>query len=163
MSIEALAGPDEAGTEEPVAGVPGSVAGTDRAGDAVTGDSVPAGSPIGVRLLDGGIIEVVLPANHEIQGPEVRVAVEAVRALAQGRHAPVLLVLAGVVGVSVAARQVYAASIIEASAFALVAKNPVDRVIAHYLLRSRSEKIPADFFTSEADAVEWLGRYASDD
>jgi hypothetical protein len=139
MSVDALAGPEERTPEGPGAG--------------------PA---IGVRLLDGGIIEVVLPANQEIQGPEARIAGETVRALARGRRMPVLLVLAGVVGVSVEARRVYATSI-AASAFALVGRSPVDRVIAHYLLRSRTETIPADFFSSEADAVEWLGRYASDD
>jgi hypothetical protein len=32
----------------------------------------------------------------------------------------------------------------------------VDRVIAHYLLRSKIETVPAEFFTSESDAVEWL-------
>lgn len=139
MSVEALAGPDERSPDEPL-----------------------AGQAIGVRLLERGIIEVVLPANQEIQGPEARVAGETVRALAQGRRMPVLLVLAGVVGVSVEARQVYATSI-AASAFALVGDSPVDRVIAHYLLRSRSETIPADYFSSVADAVEWLGPYTSDD
>ena len=75
---------------------------------------------------------------------------------------PVLLVITGVVGVSVEARQVYAGSI-AASAFALVGESPVDRVIAHYLLRSRTETIPAQFFTSEAEAIEWLGQYTSED
>ncbi|MGY2743619.1 hypothetical protein ACQCSU_15750 [Pseudarthrobacter sp. O4] len=121
-----------------------------------------AAAPIGVRLLDGGIIQVTLPPNEEIAGAEARVAGAAVRALAIGRRMPVLLVITGVVGVSVEARHVYASSI-AASAFALVGESPVDRVIAHYLLRSKTETIPAQFFTSEAEAVEWLGLYASED
>ena len=126
------------------------------------GLKVRTGVPIGVRMRDGGIIEVALPANEEIDGPEARVAGAAVRALANGRRMPVLLVITGVVGVSVEARQVYATSI-AASAFALVGESPVDRVIAHYLLRSKTETIPAQFFTSEAEAIDWLGQYTSED
>ena len=82
--------------------------------------------------------------------------------MANGRRLPVMLVITGVVGVSVEARQVYAGSI-AASAFALVGESPVDRVIAHYLLRSKTETIPAQFFTSEAEAIDWLGHYTSED
>lgn len=118
--------------------------------------------PIGVRMMDTGIIEVMLPANQEIEGPEARVAGASVRALAAGRRMPVLLVITGVVGVSVEARHVYASSV-AASAFALVGESPVDRVIAHYLMRSKTEAIPAQFFTSETEAVEWLRQYTSED
>ena len=123
--------------------------------------TTPGPLPIGVRLREGGIIEVALPANEEIEGPEARVAGAAVRALANGRRVPVLLVITGVVGVSVEARHVYSTSI-AASAFALVGESPVDRVIAHYLLRSKTEAIPAQFFLSEAEAIDWLGHYTSE-
>jgi len=116
---------------------------------------------IGVRQLQGGIIEVALPPNREIEGPEARVAGAAVRTLADGRRVPVLLSISGVVGVSVEARQVYAGSI-AASAFALVGESPADRVIAHYLLRSRTETIPAEFFLSRTEALEWLRPYTSE-
>jgi hypothetical protein len=118
-------------------------------------------APIGVRALESGIVQVTLPPNEEIAGAEARVAGAAVRAIADGRRVPVMLVITGVVGVSAEARQVYVSSI-AASAFALVGESPVDRVIAHYLLRSKTEAIPAQFFTSEAQAVEWLGQYASE-
>ena len=121
----------------------------------------PGALPIGVRLREGGIIEVELPANEEIQGPEARIAGAAVRVLANGRRVPVLLVITGVVGVSVEARHVYSTSI-AASAFALVGESPVDRVIAHYLLRSKTEAIPAQYFMSEAEAIDWLGHYSSE-
>lgn len=141
MTIEAVAGSDERTPEGPT--------------------TTASGAPIGVRMLDGGIIEVTLPANEEIEGPEARVAGATVRAMADGRRMPVMLVITGVVGVSVEARQVYASSI-AASAFALVGESPVDRVIAHYLLRSKTETIPAQFFTSEAEAIDWLGQYTSE-
>ncbi|MEV5053515.1 hypothetical protein [Arthrobacter sp. LAR12-1-1.1] len=121
-----------------------------------------AARAIGVRMIDGGIIEVLLPANEEIEGPEARIAGDTVRTLAAGRRMPVLLVITGVVGVSIEARQVYSGSI-AATAFALVGESPVDRVIAHYLLRSRSETIPAQFFTSESAAVEWLRQYTREE
>jgi hypothetical protein len=148
VSVEAPAGPDERVPEDaPGADFPETTTST--------------GVPIGVRMRDGGIIEVALPANEEIEGPEARVAGARVRALANGRRMPVLLVITGVVGVSLEARHVYATSI-AASAFALVGESPVDRVIAHYLLRSKTETIPAQFFTSEAEAIDWLGQYKSE-
>lgn len=135
-------------------------------GPASTGARAAAGDgreaePIGVRVIEPGIIEVLLPPNQEIEGQEARVAGAAVRLLANGRRMPVLLVITGVVGVSVEARHAYTGSI-AASAFAVVGESPVDRVIAHYLLRAGTETIPAKFFTSEAEAVEWLGQYASE-
>lgn len=163
MTIEAPAGPAELIPAEPTAAhnAVHAVA-HEAAHDAAHETGVATlSAPIGVRLREGGIIEVALPANEEIDGPEARVAGAAVRALAKGRRVPVLLVITGVVGVSVEARHVYSTSI-AASAFALVGESPVDRVIAHYLLRSRTETIPAQFFLSEADAIDWLGRYSSE-
>ncbi len=169
MTVEALAGPDERLPDEAAGAGEGAAApGADRAADALWSQARTALRPpdadraIGVRMIDGGIIEVLLPPNQEIEGPEARVAGDAVRSLAAGRRMPVLLVITGVVGVSVEARHVYTGSI-AATAFALVGESPVDRVIAHYLLRSRSETIPAQFFRSESAAVEWLRQYAREE
>ncbi len=146
MTVEALVGPDERTPgekpTEQLAGAEGGMA-----------------QPISVRMMEPGIIGVVLPPNQEIAGPEARVAGATVRSLANGRRMPVLLVITGVVGVSAEARHVYVRSI-AASAFALVGESPVDRVIAHYLLRSRTEAVPAEFFVSESAAIEWLRQYA---
>ena len=146
MTIDALAEPGELTPAGPAA---------------AEGAAVPSQLPaaIGVRLRDGGIIEIQLPVSAQIEGPEARAAGAAVRALANGRRMPVLLVITGVVGISPEARHVYSNSI-AASAFALVGESPVDRVIAHYLLRSKTETIPAQFFLSETEAVDWLGHHA---
>jgi hypothetical protein len=146
LTVEALAGPDEQ--------MPG-----DEPVEAPAAPEPGAGDRIGVRLRERGIVEVRLPPNQVIEGPQARAAGTAVRALARGRRVRVLLVITGVVGVSVEARNVYVTSI-AASAFALVGESPVDRVIAHYLLRSKIETVPAGFFTSESDAVEWLRQHA---
>jgi len=162
MTLEALAGPEgrlPEGLPDTAAAAAGVVLGA--AGTAARPTGGAAGS-IGVRMIDGGIIEVLLPANQEIEGPEARIAGDIVRTLAAGRRMPVLLVITGVVGVNMEARQVYSGSI-AATAFALVGESPVDRVIAHYLLRSRSETIPAQFFTSESAAVEWLRQYTREE
>ncbi len=177
MTLEALAGPDGRLPEEqlpeerlPVEALPVEAAGavlgaaTVAAARAIDGAFTAglASRAIGVRMIDGGIIEVLLPPNQEIEGPEARTAGDTVRSLAAGRRMPVLLVITGVVGVSMEARQVYSGSI-AATAFALVGESPVDRVIAHYLLRSRSETIPAQFFTSESAAVEWLRQHVREE
>ncbi|MFF2030770.1 hypothetical protein [Arthrobacter sp. NPDC058192] len=161
MTIEALAGQDERLPDEAAGGIPGLDPGAIQ-GDVHGVAATDAGAAIGVRMIDGGIIEVLLPPNQEIQGPEARIAGEAVRSLAAGRRVPVILVITGVVGVSVEARRAYTGSI-AATAFALVGETPVDRVIAHYLLRSRGESIPAQFFTSESAAIEWLRQYAREE
>jgi hypothetical protein len=146
LTVEALAGPDERVPE-------------DEPAEALAAPEPDAGDRIGVRVREHGIIELRLPPSQVIDGPQARAAAAAVRALAEGRRLPVLLVITGVVGVSAEARHAYATSI-AASAFALVGESPVDRVIAHYLLRSKIETIPAEFFTSESDAVEWLRQHA---
>ena len=163
MTLEALAGP-EGWLPEGLPNTAAAAAGVDLGAAAVTAARATDGAArsIGVRMIDGGIIEVLLPANQEIEGPEARIAGDIVRTLAAGRRMPVLLVITGVVGVSMEARRVYSGSI-AATAFALVGESPVDRVIAHYLLRSRSETIPAQFFTSESAAVEWLRQYTREE
>lgn len=163
MTLEALAGP-EGWLPEGLPNTAAAAAGVVLGAAAVTAARATDGAArsIGVRMIDGGIIEVLLPANQEIEGPEARIAGDIVRTLAAGRRKPVLLVITGVVGVSMEARRVYSGSI-AATAFALVGESPVDRVIAHYLLRSRSETIPAQFFTSESAAVEWLRQYTREE
>jgi hypothetical protein len=152
MTVESLAMPEERLPDDAASAVAPAPA-----PDAVSG----VAAPIGVRSLENGMVQITLPPDEEVAGAEARVAGAAVRALANGRRVPVVLVITGVLGVSAEARQVYVSSIAP-SAFALVGETPVDRVIAHYLLRSKTEKIPAQFFTSEAEAVDWLGQYASE-
>ncbi|WCI09779.1 hypothetical protein PJ267_10045 [Arthrobacter sp. OVS8] len=57
MTVEATAEPGELLPQEPAAEPDGGL-------------QVRAGAPIGVRMLDGGIIEVALPANEEIEGQQ---------------------------------------------------------------------------------------------
>src|SRR6476659_2439418 len=98
MTLEALAGPEgrlPEGLPDTAAASAGVVLGAAvtaaRATDGALADGGAARS-IGVRMIDGGIIEVLLPANQEIEGPEARIAGDIVRTIAAGRRMPVLLV-----------------------------------------------------------------------
>src|SRR6476620_4220257 len=101
MTLEALAGP-EGWLPEGLPNTAAAAAGVVLGAAAVTAARATDGAArsIGVRMIDGGIIEVLLPANQEIEGPEARIAGDIVRTLAAGRRMPVLLVITGVVGVS---------------------------------------------------------------
>ncbi|MCX2749784.1 STAS/SEC14 domain-containing protein [Arthrobacter sp. MI7-26] len=110
---------------------------------------------ITVDLAEDGIVEVTLPPNTVVRSPEARAAAAAVCAVADGRRLPLLLTVTGVLSVTNDARLGYTNSVV-VSACALLGESPVDRVIAHYLLRARSDSVPARFFTSEAEARDWL-------
>lgn len=155
MSVDAPAWPDEQIPEDtPVHGL---------AFGAAAAALEPAGEdPIRVRMTGGDILKVTLPANQMIQEQQARAAGAAARSLAHGRRLPVLMIITGVLGVSIEARQVYA-NLIPPSRFALVGESPVDRVIAHYLLRWTHESTPARFFTSKVEAVGWLRQYVHED
>lgn len=114
-----------------------------------------AAERIAVDLSDDGIVEVILPPNTVVRSPEARAAAAAVRAFAEGRRVPLLLTVTGVLSVTNDARLAYTNSTV-VSACALLGESPVDRVIAHYLLRAKSDSVPARFFTSEAEARDWL-------
>lgn len=145
--------------------------------DDLPGDDLPSGDlpgagapaagrqrPIDVRLNSNGILEIQLPPNREIDGDEARTAGATALTLAGGRRLPVLLVIRGVPSLSGEARQILTGSVTAvASAFAVVGESPVDRVIAHYVLRPKTGMVPARFFTAWSEAAEWLGQCANDD
>jgi len=115
-------------------------------------------SEIAVTLVSPSLVELEMPRDVEIVGPVARRAAAAVQAIAGRKRVGVMLNISGVIGVSAEARHAYSESI-AARAVAIVGEGPVDRVIAHYLLRSRSESIPAQFFLSRQAALEWLRQY----
>ncbi len=120
--------------------------------------------PPSVRLNGDGILEIQLPPDRELNGDDARAAGAAALRLAGGRQLPVLLVISGVPGLRGDARQNLTDALTAvASAFAIVGESPVDRVIAHYLLRPKSGMVPARFFTAGSEAAEWLGQSTNDD
>ncbi|HKU30292.1 hypothetical protein [Arthrobacter sp. NyZ413] len=119
----------------------------------VPGAATPA--PIAVHFGDDGIVEVTLPVNAVVRSHEAKAAASAVREFSAGRKVPLLLTVTGVLAITTDARASYG-NPLAISACALLGESPVDRVIAHFLLRAKPESLPAQFFTSEAEAREWL-------
>jgi hypothetical protein len=108
-----------------------------------------------VDLAEDGIVEVTLPPNSVVRSPEAQAAAAAVRAFAKGRRLPLLMTVTGVLSVTDDARLTYTNSVV-VSACALLGESPVDRVIAHFLLRAKPDSLPGRFFTSESEARDWL-------
>jgi hypothetical protein len=140
MSAQTLPAQDSLFPEDALDGSPGGI---------------PAAAQITVDLAEDGIVEVTLPPNSVVRSPEAQAAAAAVRGFADGRRLPVLLIVTGVLSVTNDARLAYTNSV-AVSACALLGESPVDRVIAHYLLRAKPSSLPAQFFTSEAEARRWL-------
>jgi hypothetical protein len=127
----------------------------DEAPEASSDDELATADQITVDLAADGIVEVSLPPNSVIRSPEALAAAAAVRAFADGRMLPLLLRVTGVLSVTDDARSTYTNST-AISACALLGESPVDRVIAHFLLRAKPDSLPGQFFTSEAEARDWL-------
>ncbi|WP_115789187.1 STAS/SEC14 domain-containing protein [Arthrobacter silvisoli] len=114
--------------------------------------------PFDIAPANDGIVELVLPVRSQLHTPEARAASTLVRAKVDGRKRPLLITVTGVLDINDGARAVSAAPE-TISALALLGESPVDRVMAHFLLRMTPKTIPARFFTSEAAAREWLAGY----
>lgn len=127
----------------------------DDASEASAEDVTAPADQITVDLAADGIVEVTLPPNSVVRSPQARVAAAAVRMFADGRRLPLLLRVTGVLSVTDDARLTYTNSV-AVSACALLGESPVDRVIAHFLLRAKPGSLPGQFFTSEAEARDWL-------
>ncbi|MFF1383335.1 STAS/SEC14 domain-containing protein [Arthrobacter sp. NPDC058288] len=80
---------------------------------------------------------------------------EQLLALTGGARGGVLLDITGVGSVSREAISVYSAAV-TVSAFAILGRTPVDRVIAHGLLGLPLPACPSEYFTDEDEALTWL-------
>lgn len=127
--------------------------------DAVTGDERISPGRISVEFADEGHLVLVLPPGDVITGTMALLAAEKIRALAGAGTLPLLLVLTGVDSVSRSARDVFSAAR-SLSAVAVMGVSPVDRVIANFLLGGEVQPCPTRYFSSEADALGWLKRFA---
>jgi hypothetical protein len=77
--------------------------------------------------------------------------------LAADRGVAVVLELTGVGSLSRAARTAFAA-IPSVSAWAIVGESPVDRLLGHFLLGGEFSSVPARYFASDGEALDWLRR-----
>lgn len=127
------------------------------------GDGPPASPahPVTVTMTDSGVIVLRLPGGTSLGAECAEAAGAAVRHAAGARKRPVLIDVSGLNSINDDARDVYLRSTVVA-AFGLLGSSPVDRVLAHYLLRAQLPGIPARYFSSESEALTWLETFTHD-
>ncbi|MDQ1058196.1 hypothetical protein QFZ23_002097 [Arthrobacter globiformis] len=112
-------------------------------------------SDFSVDRVSPGVARIILRPNTRITDDDcIRTGAELL-ALTGGKPGAVLLQVSGVGSVSRTAISLYceAAAV---TAFAILGSTPVDRVIAHTLLRLAPPKCPTEYFTDEEEALIWL-------
>lgn len=111
-------------------------------------------SDFSVDRVSLGVTRIILRPNARITADDcVRTRAELL-ALTGGKPGAVLLNITGAGSVSRAALSLYSEAAV--TAFAVLGSTPVDRVIAHALLRLAPPKCPTKYFTDEEEAVIWL-------
>ena len=108
-----------------------------------------------VARVSVGIIRIILPPNTLITKDDcVRTCAELL-ALTGGKPGGALLQITGIGSLSPEAISAFgeAATV---TAFAVLGKTQVDRVIAHRLLRPAPPRCPTKYFTDEDEAISWL-------
>ncbi|WP_426940006.1 hypothetical protein [Pseudarthrobacter sp. S6] len=112
-------------------------------------------SGFSVARVGVGISRIILPPNSRITKDDcVRTCAELL-VLTGGKPGGALLQITGVGSFSAEAISVFgeAATV---TAFAVLGKTQVDRVIAHRLLRLGPPRCPTKYFTDEEEAIGWL-------
>ncbi|MBT2554679.1 hypothetical protein [Arthrobacter sp. ISL-5] len=102
-------------------------------------------------------VKAVLPRGADLSEAAAAQLRRQLGELAGDRRVAVVLELTGVGSVSGAARAAYAA-IPSVSAWAIVGESPVDRLLGHFLLGGEFSSVPARYFTSDGEALDWLRR-----
>ncbi|PVE15649.1 MULTISPECIES: STAS/SEC14 domain-containing protein [unclassified Arthrobacter] len=104
----------------------------------------------------GNVIRLVMPKGVDITGEIAETHAARARSIANGSLRPVLLEISGVGSISRDARAVFTSSR-TSSAIAVLGASPVDRVMANFLLGGDPPPCPTRFFTTESEAMAWLG------
>lgn len=107
-----------------------------------------------LRLRSDGILHIVWEPKASLEEADIKAAMARVNDVCQGTQRPLLVEMANVETVSHAARAVFSTPS-SASRIALLGSTPVDRVVANFR-GPQSHPCPTRFFTSEAEAVDWL-------
>lgn len=108
-----------------------------------------------LRLREDGILHLKWEQSVQIEEVDARAAMAAVNELCGDESHPMLVDMATTASVSRAARAVFSIPC-AASRIALLGTSPVDRVMANFFLGVHIPPCPTRFFTSRADATEWL-------
>lgn len=108
-------------------------------------------------VLSDVAVKAVLPRGADLDAAAAAQLREQLGELAPDRRIAVVLELTGAGSVSRTARAACAA-IPSVSAWAVVGESPVDRLLGHFLLGGEFSSVPARYFTSDGEALDWLRR-----
>ena len=109
-----------------------------------------------------GFIHAVMRPGCEMHLADAQENVAAIFAFV-GRAMPVLVDMRGIRSQSREARLYFEGPQAELAtrAVALLIGSPVSRVLANFFMRVRPQRIPTRLFTSEVDALAWLGEWST--
>lgn len=114
------------------------------------------GTEFDMVLEPAGVLRLTWPRGATISESDAEAAMRQVNLLCGEDNHPMLVDMATTAEVSRGARAVWARPC-QASRIALLGASPVDRVIANFFLGIYKAPCPTKFFTSEREALEWLG------
>jgi len=108
-----------------------------------------------VLMRDDGLVHLRWEPGITIEVNDARAAMAKVNEVCQGTPHPMLVDMAAVTSVTREARGVWSIPC-SASRIALLGRSPVDRVLANFFLGVHIPPCPTRFFTSRAEAMDWL-------
>lgn len=109
-----------------------------------------------LELDSEGLLRLTWARDASITEADAEAAMDQVNVLSGENRHPMLVDMATTSDVSRGARAVFGRPC-QASRIALLGASPVDRVLANFFLGLNRLPCPTRFFTSEADAISWLG------
>ncbi|QDW30659.1 STAS/SEC14 domain-containing protein [Arthrobacter sp. KBS0702] len=112
-----------------------------------------------LSLDEGGILQLVWAGGSALETADAAESVLAISKISAGRMLPLLIDISDV-KLSAGARNHYLESRF-VSSVALVGQTNVDRVVAAWM--RRGNECPQRYFTSTADALQWLAELGAND
>lgn len=109
-----------------------------------------------LELDSEGLLRLTWARDASITEADAEAAMDQVNVLSGENRHPMLVDMATTSDVSRGARAVFGRPC-QASRIALLGASPVDRVLANFFLGLNRLPCPTRFFTSEAEAISWLG------
>lgn len=110
---------------------------------------------------EDGIARSVVKKDAEITLDDAIANSYAVNSLKNEGKFPLLIDSTSIKSMSKDARKYFAINnrSTKVSAFAVVVKSSLSKVVANFFFRLQSPSVPAKLFTNETEAIEWLKNY----
>ena len=108
-----------------------------------------------VELDPEGVLHLVWKPGTVLEADDVHAAMAKVNELADGAEYPMLIDISNTQSVTPQAKSVFSVKC-AASRIALLGSSPINWVIANFAMARRTLPCPTRFFTSRAEAMDWL-------